>query len=168
MRKLRENLAEGYIVVWMDFAENYICSSMDEVQSAYWNANMVTLHTQVVYFPASHNKNHMSVVGISEVIAHNATSVNAMIKKLLSIIKDEYPGTHTIHYLTDSPTSQYRNKTIFNLICAHSELCGCKIHLWRHSIVLALHYFQGMACYRSATLLEVMDTISFWNMFCFF
>ena len=33
-----------------------------------------------------------------------------------------------------------------------------KIHLWRHSIVLALHYFQGMACYRSATLLEVMDT----------
>ena len=126
MRKLRENLAEGHIVVWMDFAENYICSSMDEVQSAYWNANMVTLHTQVVYFPASHNKNHMSVVGISEVMAHNATSVNAMIKKLLSIIKDEYPGTHTIHYLTDSPTSQYRNKTIFNLICAHSELYGCK------------------------------------------
>ena len=42
-----------------------------------------------------------------------------------------------------------------------------KIHLWRHSIVLALHYFQGMACYRSATLLEVMDTRSFWNMFVF-
>ena len=42
-----------------------------------------------------------------------------------------------------------------------------KIHLWRHSIVLALHYFQGMACYRRATLLEVMDTRSFWNMFVF-
>ena len=42
-----------------------------------------------------------------------------------------------------------------------------KIHLWRHSIVLALHYFQGMACYRSATLLEVMDTRYFWNMFVF-
>ena len=40
-----------------------------------------------------------------------------------------------------------------------------KIHLWRHSIVLALHYFQGMACYRSATLLEVMDTRS--SYFCF-
>ena len=42
-----------------------------------------------------------------------------------------------------------------------------KIHLWRHSIVLALHYFQGMECYRSATLLEVMDTRSFWDMFVF-
>ena len=42
-----------------------------------------------------------------------------------------------------------------------------KIHLWRHSIVLALHYFQGMACYRSATLLEVMDIRSFWIMFVF-
>ena len=43
----------------------------------------------------------------------------------------------------------------------------CKIHLWRQSIVLALHYFQGMACYRSATLLEVMDTRSFWIIFIF-
>ena len=42
-----------------------------------------------------------------------------------------------------------------------------KIHLWRHSIVLALHYFQGMACYRSATLLEVMDTRSFFKHVCF-
>ena len=33
-------------------------------------------------------------------------------------------------------------------------------HLRRHSIVLALHYFQGMACYRSATLLEVMESWS--------
>ena len=34
-----------------------------------------------------------------------------------------------------------------------STLLCFKIHLWRHSIVLALHYFQGMACY-CATLLE--------------
>ena len=45
--------------------------------------------------------------------------------------------------------------------------CQYKIHLWRHSIVLALHYFQGMACYRSAALLEAMDTRSLWNMFAF-
>ena len=40
-----------------------------------------------------------------------------------------------------------------------------KIHLWRHSIVFALHYFQGMACYGSATLLEVLESWSLRNMF---
>ena len=39
------------------------------------------------------------------------------------------------------------------------------IHLWRHSVVLALHYFHGMACYQSAILLEVMESWSLWNLF---
>ena len=46
-----------------------------------------------------------------------------------------------------------------------SSFTWIKIHLWRHSVVLALHYFPGMACYRSATLLEVMESWSLWNMF---
>ena len=29
-----------------------------------------------------------------------------------------------VHYWTDSPTSQYRNKTIFNVVAAHKELFG--------------------------------------------
>jgi hypothetical protein len=37
LRKLRENLPKGDVVVWMALAENYICSSFEEVQSAYWN-----------------------------------------------------------------------------------------------------------------------------------
>ena len=38
-----------------------------------------------------------------------------------------------------------------------------KIHLWRHSFVSAHHYFQEMACYGSATLLEVMESWFLWN-----
>lgn len=53
MRNLREILKDGEVLVWMDFAENFNCSSLEEVQSAYWNSEMVTLHTQVIYFPRS-------------------------------------------------------------------------------------------------------------------
>ena len=45
MKKLRENLPIGHVVAWMDFAENFTCSALEEVQPAYWNADMVTLHT---------------------------------------------------------------------------------------------------------------------------
>ena len=44
-----------------------------------------------------------------------------MLKKLIPINKEEYPDLRTVHYLTDSPTSQYRNKTIFQLVCSHEE-----------------------------------------------
>ena len=73
------------------------------------------------------------------------------------------------HYTTSITyvTNYKREKSILNTIRNIQYITICKIHLWRHSIVLALHYFQGMACYRSATLLEVMDTRSFWIMFVF-
>lgn len=36
MRNLMENLKDGEVLVWMDFAENFNASSVEEVQSAYW------------------------------------------------------------------------------------------------------------------------------------
>ena len=40
MRILRENLPEKEVVFWMDFAENFVCSSVEAVQSSYWNQSM--------------------------------------------------------------------------------------------------------------------------------
>jgi hypothetical protein len=56
LRRIRENLPENELLVWMDFAENFQCSSVEEVQSAYWNASLVSLHTMVVYFPEGNRK----------------------------------------------------------------------------------------------------------------
>lgn len=125
-KRLRENLSHGHALIWMDFADNFTCTAL-EVQSAYWTADMVTLHTSVAYFPKSHTKSHLSVVGISETLSHNANSVHAMLAKLIPTVK-EYNDLQEIHYLTDSSTSQYRNKTtsIFNMICNHESMFGTK------------------------------------------
>ncbi|XP_069139329.1 uncharacterized protein [Argopecten irradians] len=125
LRKLRQNLPIGEVVVWMDFAENYQCSSVEEVQSAYWNAAMVSLHTMVVYYrPDEDERGMQSYVAISDVLSHNAVSVYAVLLKLIPHIKGLVPNLSTIHYLTDSPTSQYRNKTIFRLISMHKDEFG--------------------------------------------
>ena len=124
LRKLRENLAPGNVVVWMDFAENYICSSFEEVQSAYWNASMVSLHTMVVYYRNAENETDNGVqcyVAVSGVLSHNAISVYTILSKLIPELKTLVPNLKQIHYLTDSPTSQYRNKTIFRFISTHKE-----------------------------------------------
>lgn len=124
MRRLRENLPEHDVLVWMDFAENYGCSSMEEVQSAYWNAAMVSLHTMVVYFPEGSGKHIQSYIAVSDSLTHNAPTVYCILQKLIPILKEECPGLKRIHYLTDSPTSQYRNKTMFQAVCHHEEDFG--------------------------------------------
>ena len=74
------------------------------------------------YFPKSHNKSHKSVVGISDLNIHNAGVVVSMVSNLIPIIKSEYPELQYVHYLTDSPTSQYRNKSIFEFLTRHKTL----------------------------------------------
>ncbi|KAK3610439.1 hypothetical protein CHS0354_016616 [Potamilus streckersoni] len=40
IRNLRENLPENEVMLWMDFAENFVCTSVEAVQSLYWNQAM--------------------------------------------------------------------------------------------------------------------------------
>jgi len=123
MKLKRESLKNGEVFIWMDFAENFTSSAVEEVQSAYWNPQMMTLHTMVIYFPKGHDvKSHKSVVAISDVLQHNATMVYSIINSLIPFMRIEYPELKTIHYLTDSPTSQYRNKTIFQLLSFNVQL----------------------------------------------
>lgn len=67
MKKLRGNLELGHVMIRMDFT----CPALEEVQSAYWNTSMITLHTAVAYFPKGHGKSHMSVAGVSETLQRN-------------------------------------------------------------------------------------------------
>jgi hypothetical protein len=48
-KKLKENLPLNHVVAQLDFSENYTCTSMEEVQSAYWNQSMVTIHPVVIH-----------------------------------------------------------------------------------------------------------------------
>jgi DNA-binding transcriptional regulator GbsR (MarR family) len=124
MRKLRENLPENEIVLWMDFAENFLCTSVEAVQSSYWNQSMVSLLTMVAYFPQQLDQRLQSYVAVSDVLSHNATVVYTILKKLIPQLKTVYPAMSKIHYLTDSPTSQYRNKTIFKVLTDHNDHFG--------------------------------------------
>lgn len=69
------------------------------------------------------DKSVQCYVAVSDVLNHNAVSVYTIVKKLISEPKMLVPDIR-IHYLTDSPTSQYRNKSIFRLISTHGEEFG--------------------------------------------
>ncbi|CAG2223343.1 unnamed protein product [Mytilus edulis] len=137
IRTLKENLAKYNVICQMDFAENYSCVHADEVQSAYFDKASVTLHPVVLYYKVDGdiNLHHKSFVFVSDEPGHNSSTVYAFIKDLIPKILQIAPGTKAVHYITDSPTSQYRNKYIFHLVTLHGMLFD--------GITASWHYFEA-------------------------
>ena len=58
-------------------------------------------------------------------MVHNASTVVAFIKEVvIQKVKEICPDVNFLHYWSDRPMSQYRNKTIFSVIAHHKKLFG--------------------------------------------
>ena len=123
-RELKEHLPDNEVYVHMDFAENYACKTADEIQSAYWNSSQVTLHPIVIYYRENKEIKHHSLVAISNTLVHASSTVVAILDKLYALQLPELQNVKHVHYWTDSPTSQYRNRYIFDLVLSHEERYG--------------------------------------------
>ena len=75
------------MMLQMDYTENYPCRAQDEVQTAHWNQEQVTLYTSVTWF-----RDHIcSHVIVSDSQSHNKSTVVPFTNKLL----DEKPSDVT-------------------------------------------------------------------------
>ena len=127
LKTLKQNLPEHEMILQLDFAENYTCRSMEEVQSAYFNQTTVTLHPAVAYFRSDHGVlEHKSTIVVSDEMGHKASTVVAFIDEIIPILKGIDNNVQRIHYWSDSPTSQYRNKHILDIVANHEERYGIK------------------------------------------
>ena len=124
-RELKEKMPLNEMYIHMDFAENYSCKTAEEIQSAYWNASQVTLHPIVIYKKdESGQLIHRSFVAVSDSLVHASSTVIAILDKFYSLYIPELQNVKFVHYWTDSPTSQYRNRYIFDLILEHKKRYG--------------------------------------------
>lgn len=66
LKSNKKSLQNDEALLQMDFAENYSCRTVDEVQTAYWSLTSVTLHPVVIYFKKDGKLCHKSYVVISD------------------------------------------------------------------------------------------------------
>jgi hypothetical protein len=106
----------------MDFSENYNIIYQDEPSQVFFDRKNVTIHPMVVHFTDENQKlQHKSFAGISDITVHNAAQVLAFIKLLVPLLLEIKPGLKIVHYITDSPASQYRNKSVMYILAKHSS-----------------------------------------------
>lgn len=112
---MKNKLKENEILLHVDFSENYSCKYAKETQSVHFGASreQITLHTGMMY----HKTKKQGFCTFSKSLRHDPSAILAHLElplnHYLNTICNEIT---TLHFLSDSPSTQYRNKKIFYFI----------------------------------------------------
>ena len=87
----------------------------------YFAKEQLTFHPVVVHYRENDALHHKSYVVASEERSHSAPIVYSFLHTLIPKIRDDLQTLQHIHYITDSPSSQYWNIHIFSVLAKHQQ-----------------------------------------------
>lgn len=112
--KCKETLDSSSAVIIIDFSENYQCKLSSEIQSFHFGGSraQATIHTGVIYLG---HRRPIPFATISDCLQHGPTAIWAHLDPILKYLTTEVPELRIIHFFSDGPSTQYRQKTNFYL-----------------------------------------------------
>ena len=116
-RSLRSNLSPPNCIIHIDFSENFSCKFSSEIQAVHLGGShsQVTLHTAVLYIDDIENAIPFGAISNSR--RHDPYAIWCYLQPLFDYMKESHLEIETIHFFSDGPTSQYRQKCNFYLFC---------------------------------------------------
>lgn len=121
--RMKRTMYENEALIHCDFSENYSTKYNQEIQSFHFGGSrrQYTIHTVMVYYKKDvySELRSKAICTLSECNEHSTVSAWVHLQPIFEFIKSECPQTEVLHFLSDSPSTQYRNKTLFYLF-AHS------------------------------------------------
>ena len=123
IKQLKESLSENDAIVHMDFSENFCTKYNQEIQAFHFGGSrtQISLHTVVVYLKNS----IVSHCTMSSNLSHNVGAIWAHLEPVLASLPS---NIYHIHFLSDGPVTQYRNKSMFYVL-------GCKMQQMYPNII---------------------------------
>ena len=110
----KKSLSECDLYILMDWSENYQCKYASEPQAVHFGASkeMVSLHTGMIY-----TKNYTKgFCTFSKCLRHDSSAIIAHLIPVIDYVLQKFPQLNTIHFQSDGPSTQYRNKNMFWLM----------------------------------------------------
>ena len=100
----KANLTQNEALVQVDFAENYTCKHQDEVQSAHWHQQKITLFTVAVWTNNGSETTCKSHVIVTDELSHEKKSVAVMMPHIIDqIVKNK--AIRKVHVFSVLPPS---------------------------------------------------------------
>lgn len=117
---LKKNLSSHEILIHVDFSENFNCKYASEIQAAHFGGSkpQVSLHTVVAYILSKETQEvqPLSFCTLSENLRHDPPAICAHLHPVIDELKNYVSHPRTVHFVSDGPTTQYRNRKMFHLI----------------------------------------------------
>ena len=134
-RYLKGSLHTEDCMVHIDFSENFTCKYFKEIQSVHFGSShcQATLHTGVFYVRVGNEVKPTSFCTISDSKQHDPCGIWAYLDPVLKMIKQQHPTVSTIHFFSDGPATQYRQKLNFYYFCTQIQSCGFANGTWNFS-----------------------------------
>ena len=92
----------------LTFPTNYSCGYSSEIQSIHFGAshNQATLHTGILYV----DQDTFSFCTISDSRRHDPAAIWSYLSPVFEYIRHNHSDVNTVHFVSDGPTTQYRQK----------------------------------------------------------
>ncbi|KAJ8720790.1 hypothetical protein PYW08_006255 [Mythimna loreyi] len=125
VKNIKTNMSVGEGLLHIDFSENYNCKYSSEIQSAHFGGSkdQLSLHTGVFYYIDENTEEKRiitkSFCTVSEYLNHSPIYICAHLQPIIKMIKTLVPTLKVLHVLSNGPSTQYKNKTMFYLIGAY-------------------------------------------------
>lgn len=131
-RQAVDNIQQNEAIIVADFSENYSCKHNEEIQAHHFGGSrqQVSLHTVVYVLDVDMNKKVESYCTVSSNTNHQPAAIWAHLDPVLKNIRSIYPEIVYVHFFTDGPFSQYRQKQNFYLSSTAVFDYGFKAFTW--------------------------------------
>ena len=132
LKSMKESLTDNAVTVHVDYSENYSCKYSKEIKETHFGKGneQVTLHTGVTYLSRGRVE---AFASLSACLQHDAVATWAHLDPVLRNIREKYPDAKHIHFISDGPTSQYRNRTFFYLASTVPFIHGFQWVTWNYT-----------------------------------
>lgn len=112
----------------MDFSENYFLKYAEEMQTIHFvvSRQQITLHISVAYSKIADSVTPKSFCSLSESLLHNPAAIWCHLHPIIEQISQNNT-IDTFHFLSDGPSTQYRNKIMFYILGVHVKIWYPKI-----------------------------------------
>lgn len=129
-------LKQNEVMIHMDFSENYALKYAEETQAFHFGGSrkQISLHTVIVYFKSEDKVMSKSFCTLSKSLRHDVSAIWAHLMPILSYTSEVH-NADTLIFVSDSPATQYRNKTMFyflgnKLRHFYPKLKDCSWNYW--------------------------------------
>lgn len=129
-RELKRSMSDHECLIHVDFSENYSCKYSSEIQAVHFASNQkqATLHTGVLHVGGVEEPVCFGTISPSK--EKGPAAIWTHLKPIFDLLKSAYPNVTVVHFFSDGPCTQYRQKGNFYLFCTKLQQYGFQSGTW--------------------------------------